>query len=94
MSVGQQPPSDIYQPPSSSYTPAQHWCATYNRRGRGEGRGGGRHGGGNQQPTWFGFGEAYTQQAQRAPTSFKRYENWNYCFLHGGNVDDNHTSET
>ena len=93
MTVGQQPPSNIYQPPSNSYAPAQHQHLTYNHGGRGGGRGGGGHGGNNQQPTWYGFGGAGTHQAHRAPTPFKRYKNWNYCFLHGGDIDDTHTSK-
>jgi hypothetical protein len=93
MVVGQQPPSTIYQPPSNNYAPAQHQRTTFNQGGRGGGQGGGGHGGGNQQPTWYGFGGAGAQN-QRAPTPFKRYENWNYCFSHGGDVDDAHTSET
>ncbi len=93
MVVGQQPPSTIYQPPSNNYAPAQHQRTTYNRGGRGGGQGGGGHGSGNQQPTWYGFGGAGAQQ-QRAPTPFKRYKNWNYCFSHGGDVDNAHTSKT
>jgi hypothetical protein len=93
MAVSQQPPSTIYQPPSNNYPPAQHQRTTYHRGGRGGGQGRGGHGGSNQQPTWYGFGGAGTQN-QRAPTPFKRYKNWNYCFSHGGNVDDAHTSKT
>ena len=93
MAVGQQPPSNIYQPPSSSYTPAQHQRTTYNRGGRGGGGGGGGQGGGNQQPAWYGFGGAGAQQGQCAPTPFKQYKNWNYCSSHSGNVDDTHTSK-
>jgi hypothetical protein len=83
MAVGQQSPSTVYQPPSNNYAPAQQQHTTYNRGGRGGGQGGGGHGGGNQQPTWYGFGGAGAQQ-QCAPTPFKWYKNWNYCFLHGG----------
>jgi hypothetical protein len=93
MAVSQQPPSMIYQPSSNNYAPTQHQLTTYNRGGRGGGQGRGGHGGGNQQPTWYGFGGAGAQ-TQRAPTPFKRYENWNYCFWHGGDVDNVHTSET
>ena len=28
----------------------------------------------------------------RPPTPMKRFENWNYCHTHGGDVDDGHTS--
>jgi hypothetical protein len=28
------------------------------------------------------------------PLPIKRFENWNYCHTHGGNVDNNHTSAT
>ena len=93
MAVGQQPPSTIYQPPNNNYAPVQQQGMTYNRGGRGGCRGGGGQGGGNQQPTWYGFGGAGVQQ-QHAPTPFKQYNNWNYCFSHGGNVNNAHTSKT
>ena len=93
MAVGQQPPSTIYQSPSNNYAPMQQQRMNYNCRGRGGGRGGGGHGGGNQQPTWYGFGGAGAQQ-QRAPTPFKQYKNWNYCFLHGSDIDNAHMSKT
>ena len=76
-----------------SYAPAQHQRTTYNRGGRGGGRGGVGHGGGNQQPNWYGFGRAGAQQAHCAPTPFKHYKNWNNCFLPGGNADNTHTSK-
>ena len=94
MAVRQKPPSNIYQPTSNSYAPAQQQRMTYSRGGRGRGRGGSGLSGGNQQPTWYGFGGAGAQQGQRAPTLFKRYENWNYSLLHRGNVNDTHTSNT
>jgi hypothetical protein len=28
----------------------------------------------------------------RPPTPYKRWENWNYCHTHGGDVDDTHRS--
>ena len=74
MAVRQKPPSNIYQPTSNSYAPAQQQRMTYSRGGRGRGRGGSGLSGGNQQPTWYGFGGAGAQQAQRAPTPFKHYK--------------------
>ena len=68
MAVGQQPSSNIYQPPSNSYPPTQPQHTIYNRGGRDRGRVGGGHGSSNQQPTLYGFGGAGAHQAQCAPT--------------------------
>ena len=87
MAVGQQPPSNIYQPLSNSYAPRSNNAQPTAAEEEAEADGG--HGGNNQQPTWYGAG---AQQGQHAPTPFKRYENWDYCFLHRGNVE--HTSDT
>jgi hypothetical protein len=93
MAVGQQqpPPNNIY------YTPQQQQCHHNNSRnncgGRGSGGFNGNGGGYPQQPT--------LQQGQQSggrgfvrPTPYKRYENWNYCHTHGGDVEDGHTSAT
>ena len=61
MAIGQRPPS----------APVQHQHMSYNRRGRGGDQDGSRYGGGNQQPTWYGFGGAGAPQSPRAPTAFK-----------------------
>jgi hypothetical protein len=72
------------QPLSNIYTPTQHQRTSNNRgiRQNGKGQGGGGSGGGNQQPTWY------------APTPYKRWENWNYCHTHGGDIEDCHMSAT
>jgi hypothetical protein len=89
MAVNQQPPSTIYAPPQQQ----QHNTRRNNRRNGGSG---GANGTGSfpQQPTWFGGNGAGTQQPTRPPTPYKRWENWNYCSTHGGDVDDSHTSMT
>jgi hypothetical protein len=72
------------QPPSNIYAPTQHQCTSNNHRIRcnDKGQGGGGSGGGNQKPTWY------------APTPYKRWENWNYCHMHGSDIEDCHTSAT
>ena len=92
MAVGQQPLPNIYAPAQQQH----RFNNQHNRRnggGHGNGGTGGNNGGGGgsfpQQPTWFG-GNA--QQPMRPPTPYKRWENWNYCHTHGGDVDDTHRS--
>jgi hypothetical protein len=87
MAVGQQPPSNIYAPTQHQRTSNNHGIR---RNGKGQGSGG--SGGGNQQPTWYGFGGAGAQQPSRAPTPYKRWKNWNYCHMHGGDIEDWHMS--
>jgi hypothetical protein len=72
------------QPPSNIYAPTQHQRMSNNHRIRcnGKGQGGGMSSGGNQQPTWY------------APTPYKHWENWNYCHMHCGDIEDCHTSAT
>ncbi len=91
MAVGQQqpPPNNIY------YAPQQqqrcHNNSRNNHGGRDSGGFNGNGGGYPQQPT--------SHQGQQSggrgfvhPTPYKRYENWNYCHTHGGDVKDGHTS--
>jgi uncharacterized membrane protein YgcG len=54
----------------------------------GGGNGGGYGGGGGHQAP--GGGQRPMMQA----TPYKRFENWNYCHTHGGDVDNNHMSQT
>ena len=86
MAVNQQPPPTIYAPPQQQQL--------NKRRDRRNGGYGGGNGGGSfpQQPTWFGGNGAGAQQPARPPTPYKRWENWNYCHTHGGDIDDTHTS--
>jgi len=72
----------------------------------GGGGGGEYNGGGNNPPQYGGTsfpqgGGAYNggsgnynnpPGAPQPPSPVKRFENWNYCHTHGGDVDDNHTS--
>jgi hypothetical protein len=84
MTVGQQPPSTIYQPPSNNYAPAQQQRMTYNCRGRGGGRGSGGHGGGNQQPVQPGMVLAEQAHSNNVcPPSSSGTQNWDYCFSKG-----------
>jgi hypothetical protein len=89
IAVNQQPPPTIYAPPQQQ----QHNNRRSNRRNGGSG---GANGTGSfpQQPTWFGSNGAGAQQPSRPPTPYKRWENWNYCSTHGGDVDDSHTRMT
>jgi hypothetical protein len=40
-----------------------------------------------QQPRGF----PGCQRPLQPPTLFKTFENWNYCYMHGGDVDNTHT---
>jgi hypothetical protein len=87
MTVGQ-------QPPSSGYAPAQqqHMFTNHNKCNSG---GQSNSCGFPQQPTMiFGGTGGGQQQVIPPPTPYKRWENWNYCHSHGGDIDDNHTSAT
>ena len=95
MAVGQQPPRNIYTPPQQQRT-------FNNRRDRRNGGGhsyggtGGGNGGGSfpQQPAWFGGSIAGAQQSTRPPTPYKRWENWNYCSAHVGDIEGGqHTTQ-
>jgi hypothetical protein len=80
------------QPPSSSYAPAQQQRTFTNHNKCNGGSQSNGHGF-PQQPTMsFGGTGGGQQQAIRPPTPYKRWENWNYCHSHGGDIDDNHTS--
>jgi hypothetical protein len=74
--------ADGQQPPRNIYAIMQHQCMSNNCgiKYNGKGQGGGGFGRGNQQPTWY------------APTPYKRWENWNYCHMHGGDIEDCHMS--
>ncbi len=70
----------------------------YNNGGGGYSGGGGS---GNANSGGRGNGSNYGNgggnrgnQIPSGPSSVKRYKNWNYCFAHGGNVSNNHTSMT
>jgi hypothetical protein len=86
MAVGQQPPPTIYAP-----TQQQHMSNNCHGRCNGGGHDNGSsssNGGGGfpHQPTWFGGNGAGAQQQSFPPTPYKRWENWNYCHNHGGNL--------
>jgi hypothetical protein len=85
MDVGQQPPSSIYAPAQ------QHCMFTNPSKCNGGGQSSGR--GFLQHPTMsFGGTGGGQQQVLCPPTPSKRWENWNYCHTHGGDVDNTHTS--
>ena len=90
MAVNQQPPPTIYAPPQQQ----QHNNRRSNNRRNGGSGGANGTGSFPQQPTWFGGNGAGAQQPTRPPMPYKRWENWNYCSTHGGDVDDSHTSMT
>jgi hypothetical protein len=88
MNVGQQPPSSGYAP-----TQQQRTFTNHNKRNvDGQGKGCGFP----QQPTmnYGGTGGGQQQNICPPPNPYKRWENWNYCSSHGGDIDDNHTSAT
>ncbi len=80
MGLQQQPPPTIYAPQQQAGGGHGYDCRTQSTGGRG--------GGGYQAPTMTG------QQSTTPPTSFKRFENWNYCHTHGGDIAITHTSQT
>jgi hypothetical protein len=48
-----------------------------------------------QQPTMsFGGTGGGQQQVICPPNPYKRWENWNYCHSHSGDIDNNHTNVT
>jgi hypothetical protein len=93
MAVGQQqpPPSNIYY--ALQQQQHRHNNSRNNRRGRGGGSFNGSGGGYPQQPTSH-QGQQSSGPGFVCPTPYKRYENWNYCHTHGGDVKDGHTSAT
>jgi hypothetical protein len=93
MAVRQQqpPPNNIY------YTPQQQQRRHNNSRNNCGGRGGGGfngNGGGYPQQPTLHQGQQSGDRGFVRPTPYKRYENWNYCHTHGGEVKDGHTSAT
>jgi hypothetical protein len=79
IAFNQQPPPTIYAPPQQQ----QHNNRRSNRHNGGSGGANGTGSSGNG---------AGAQQPTCPPTPYKRWENWNYCSTHGGDVDDSHTS--
>jgi hypothetical protein len=93
MAVGQQqlPPNNIY------YAPQQQQHRHNNSRNNCGGRGGGgfnSNGGGYPQQPTLHQGQQSGGRGFVRPTHYKRYENRNYCHMHGGDVKDGHTSAT
>ncbi len=55
----------------------------------------GYNGGGVTNGAGYGTGNVGNQNPSgQPPTPIKRFDNWNYCSTHGGDVDNNHTSAT
>ncbi len=95
MAIGQQqpPPNNIY------YTPQQQQhCHNNSHTNCGGGGGGGFNGNGGgsypQQSTLHQGQQSGGRGLVRPPTPYKRWENWNYCHTHGGDVEDAHTRAT
>jgi hypothetical protein len=58
-------------------------------------RGNGTGGGTNPGSTFNGGGGSYPTQGTSNPLSpIKKFNNWNYCHTHGGDIYYNHTSAT
>jgi hypothetical protein len=58
-------------------------------------RGNGNDGGANPGSTFNGGGGNYpTQGTSNPPSPIKKFNNWNYCHTHGGDIHNNHTSAT
>jgi hypothetical protein len=94
MAVGQQPQPTIYAPTQQQHMSNNH-CGRRNGGGHDGGSGRGNGGGGfPQQPTWFGGNGASAQQQSFPSTPYKHWENWSYCYTHGGDVDNAHMSAT
>ncbi|KAL3792547.1 hypothetical protein ACHAW5_007907, partial [Stephanodiscus triporus] len=75
------------QPPNTVYARNQN---PNNRRGGRRNNNNPNSGGGNN-----GYQAPGGDRRPAMPaTPYKRFENWNYCHTHGGDVDDNHTSQT
>ncbi len=79
MALQQQPPLAIYAPQQQ-----QRGC-----RGSGLQPSTCR---GYQAPTYPQPGLGGGQRPLLPPTPFKRFENWNYCSMHGGDIHNTHTS--
>ena len=58
------------------------------------GGGGGYNDGGGTNCGGYGTGNVGNQTRGQPPTPIKRFDNWNYCSMHGGDLDNNHTSAT
>jgi hypothetical protein len=94
MAIGQQQP-----PPNNIYYALQQQqrCHNNSRNNRGGRGGGGYNGNGRgyqQQPTSYQGQQCGGRGPVHTPMPYKRYENWNYCHTHGGDVEDAHTSAT
>ena len=105
----QAPPQYQQQPTYQPQVPYGCHQQGYQGHGRGRGRGGGGRGSyyqGGQQNYQGGQGQGYQQQNSQgqgfygnqkinAPYSnTKIFHNWNYCWSHGYDVPDGHTSPT
>jgi hypothetical protein len=84
-----------------SYGGGRYNSGCGNNKGSGSGNqnanggGGGYNGGGVTNGVGYGTGNVGNQNPSgQPPTPIKRFDNWNYCSTHGGDVDNNHTSAT
>ncbi len=82
MALQQQPPPASYVPQQQQRGRCRSLCCTF------------------QDSSGRYKAPAYPQPAtagqcpMQPPNPFKRFENWNYCHTHGGDVNNNHTSGT
>jgi hypothetical protein len=60
---------------------------------RGNGNGSG-HNQGSSMTFNGGDGSYPSQGTSNPPSPIKKFNNWNFCYTHGGNVHNNHTSTT
>jgi hypothetical protein len=95
LTIGQQPPSNVY-------VHVQQQCISTGRRNlhKGGGQGSNGYGGGNggngfpQQPTIIGGSGAGVQPSTHPPTSYKHYKDQSYYHTNGSDVNNSHTSAT
>jgi hypothetical protein len=81
MVLGQQPPPGIY----TLQQKQRNRCGTLHRPSTGGRR--------NPAPTLYQQPGGFLggQRPLQPPTLFKTFENWTYCHMHGGDVDNTHT---
>jgi len=94
--VVQQNQAPAYQAPAYQAPYQAPYQTQYQGQGRGGGgrRGGGRAGRNGGRGTTGGRYQQAAQQLPTVPSNIKRFENNNYCWTHGCDVNDNHTSMT
>jgi hypothetical protein len=90
LAIGQQPPSNGYNPVWQQHTSTSHH--NQHKGGGSSSNGGNGSCGFPQQLTMFSGNGAGAQQSTCPPTPYKVYENWNYCHTYDSNINKAHTS--